>query len=99
MRRCAFAILVVLLSLLIGVQAAEPPEVPQQAVIAKEDSRDAKLATARIKLPKGLQADLFAAEPLLANPVSFCFDLKGNIYVAETYRLHDGMTDNRGDTD
>jgi quinoprotein glucose dehydrogenase len=50
----------------------------------------------RMRLPDGLHADLFAAEPLLANPVSFCFDEKGRVYVAETFRLHDGVTDNRG---
>jgi quinoprotein glucose dehydrogenase len=47
-------------------------------------------------LPDGLKADLFAAEPMLANPVCFCFDEKGRLYVAETFRLHDGVTDNRG---
>src|SRR5947209_6782427 len=50
----------------------------------------------RMTLPAGLKADLYAAEPLLANPVSFCFDEKGRLYVAETFRLNDGVTDNRG---
>jgi quinoprotein glucose dehydrogenase len=32
---------------------------------------------------------------LLANPVSIAFDEKGRCFVAETYRLHHGVTDNR----
>jgi quinoprotein glucose dehydrogenase len=48
-----------------------------------------------MQVPAGLKAELHAAEPLLANPVAFCFDEQGRIYVAETFRLHKGVTDNR----
>ena len=99
MKRNVVAFLLTLLVFLVAIQAVEPPDARKQAVIADEASRDGKLASARIKLPKGLLADLFAGEPFLANPVSFCFDLKGNIYVAETYRMHSGVTDNRGHMD
>jgi quinoprotein glucose dehydrogenase len=50
---------------------------------------------ARIRVPSGLKIDLFAAEPLLANPVAFCFDEKGACFVAETFRIQQGVTDNR----
>lgn len=43
----------------------------------------------------GFKVDLVAAEPLLANPVSFTFDERGRIYVAETFRLHAGVGDIR----
>src|SRR5690349_14277737 len=36
-----------------------------------------------------------AAEPHLANPVAICTDEKGRWYVAETFRLHKGVTDIR----
>src|SRR5262245_36684103 len=68
---------------------------PVEAKIAPA-SKEAQQATGRIRVPKGLKVELFAAEPLLANPVAFCFDEKGRCYVAETYRLHKGVTDNRG---
>jgi quinoprotein glucose dehydrogenase len=42
-----------------------------------------------------LKIELFAAEPLLANPVAFCIDEKGRFYVAETFRLGAGVTDTR----
>jgi quinoprotein glucose dehydrogenase len=56
-------------------------------------------ALARIRVPAGLRADLFAAEPLLANPVCFSIDHKNRFYVAETFRLHAGVTDIRGHMD
>lgn len=50
----------------------------------------------RFKLPKGFQASLWAAEPQLANPVAFCFDSLGRMYVAETFRQEtEGVPDNR----
>lgn len=50
----------------------------------------------RFRVPKGFKVELVAAEPLLANPVAFCVDHQGRFYVAETYRLHAGVTDIRG---
>src|SRR5262252_233443 len=58
-------------------------------------SNEAQQAIQHFSLPKGVQASVWAAEPLLANPVSFCFDEKGRCYVAETFRLGHGVTDNR----
>ncbi|MFO0946555.1 MAG: PVC-type heme-binding CxxCH protein [Planctomycetota bacterium] len=52
-------------------------------------------AIRRIKAPGGLKVSLFAAEPLLANPVTFCTDNRGRFFVAETFRHHAGVTDAR----
>src|SRR5262245_60606410 len=59
-------------------------------------SDEARQALGHFTLPRGVEAGVWAAEPLLANPVSFCFDEKGRCYVAETFRLGHGVTDNRG---
>jgi quinoprotein glucose dehydrogenase len=59
-------------------------------------SDEAKRAIRSFRVPKGLEVELFAAEPLLANPVAFCVDEKGAFYVAETFRLGAGVTDTRG---
>jgi quinoprotein glucose dehydrogenase len=61
-------------------------------------TRQAEQAIGRFKVPDGLKVELFAAEPLLANPVAFCFDEHGRIYVAETHRIGNGngIEDNRG---
>ncbi len=53
-------------------------------------------AMSRIRLPKGFQISLFAAEPMLANPVTFCLDNLNRVYVIETYRLNAGAEDDRG---
>src|SRR5262249_41651223 len=58
-------------------------------------SQEPQQAMKRIRVPAGVKVELFAAEPLLANPVAFCFDEKGRCYVAETYRIQHGVTDNR----
>ena len=59
-------------------------------------SDDAKKAIRSFRVPKGLNVELFAAEPLLANPVAFCIDEKGVFYVAETFRHSAGVPDTRG---
>lgn len=52
-------------------------------------------AIKQFKLDEGLSIDLWAAEPLLANPVSIATDEKGRWFVAETFRLHAGVSDIR----
>ncbi|VTS02024.1 PVC-type heme-binding CxxCH protein [Tuwongella immobilis] len=58
-------------------------------------SDEALKAIPRFQMPANLQASVWAAEPLLAQPVAFCIDEKGRIYVAETFRHSNGVTDNR----
>ncbi len=58
-------------------------------------TKDAELAIQGFRKAKGLTIDLFAAEPLVANPVAFCVDEHNRLYVAETYRYHAGVTDTR----
>ncbi len=60
-----------------------------------EASEDAAQAIKRMKLPDGLVMKLWAAEPMLANPVAFNFDEKGRIFVAETYRYRSSVLDIR----
>ena len=62
-------------------------------------SDEAEAAIKRFRVPKGLKVELAAAEPLLANPVAFSIDEHGRFYVAETFRLHAGVTDIRGHMD
>jgi quinoprotein glucose dehydrogenase len=71
---------------------------PYVGRVAKK-SDEWKKTLQRMQLPAGVQADLWAAEPHVANIVSFAFDEKGRCYVAETFRLHAGVTDNRGHRD
>jgi quinoprotein glucose dehydrogenase len=82
-------------SLLLG---AAPPVKPYRPHVARA-SDEGKRALKRIQVPKGLTVDLWAAEPMLANPVIFCIDHNNRFYVAETFRLGAGVTDIRGHMD
>lgn len=62
-------------------------------------SDEAERALEGFKIPEGFRVELWAAEPLLANPVAFCLDEQGRVYVAETFRQKKGVEDNRDHMD
>src|SRR6185312_15545154 len=51
--------------------AQEPPRSPADTVKA-------------LQLPPGFTATLFAGEPDIVQPISFCFDDRGRLWVAES---------------
>ncbi len=57
---------------------------------------DTTAAVSGFTLPEGMTMTAAAAEPLVANPVAFCLDEQGRIYVCETFRQSRGVEDNRG---
>jgi len=81
----------------IAVLPAQDPktEKPYEPTVVPA-SNEPTLAAKKFRVQKDLNVNLWAAEPMLANPVCFCFDEKGRVYVAETHRLHAGVTDIRG---
>ena len=91
-RRFLFALpLAGLVSLLaFAVPPKDPTEKPA------DPNTDAEKAVKAVTVPKGMTAELWAAEPLMMNPVSFCFDNQGRAYVAETTRFDKGVPDTRG---
>ena len=60
-----------------------------------EASGDAELALKGFVLPEGISGKLIAAEPMLANPVSFTMTNDGRLIVCETFRQEVGVEDNR----
>jgi quinoprotein glucose dehydrogenase len=58
-------------------------------------SDEAVNALQRIKPAAGLEVKLWAAEPMLANPVAFNIDERGRVFVAETYRYRSSTLDIR----
>ena len=66
---------------------------PQPDIAPASD--EAAQAIKRMKVAPGLAIKLWAAEPMLANPVAFNFDEKGRIFVAETYRYRSSVLDIR----
>ena len=88
------ALLGSLLILFILTGFAVPPMNPDAQ--PSKDNPDANGAAKRATVAGGLKATVWAAEPLMANPVSFCFDGQGRAYVAETTRFEHGVPDTRG---
>lgn len=58
-------------------------------------SNEGENAIKSFKHDEGLKIELWAAEPMVANPVAFSQDEKGRWYVAETFRQERGVEDNR----
>lgn len=63
------------------------------------DSGSPEAALKSFSVAPGLQVEVWAAEPLLANPVALTFDDKGRAFVAETHRRRSSVPDIRKNTD
>jgi quinoprotein glucose dehydrogenase len=89
---------------LIALSLVAPPCHAQDALTATPSSTasvaaapdEAVQSIKKFKVPEGFKVDLWAAEPMLENPVAFSFDEKGRAFVCETFRLGDGVDDIRG---
>jgi quinoprotein glucose dehydrogenase len=88
-----FVKLTFLFLLSIAATAAEAQKSYNPYVAPASD--EAQNAIRRFRVPKGFKVELFAAEPLLANPVAFHIDEQGRFFVCETFRALDGVTDIR----
>jgi quinoprotein glucose dehydrogenase len=77
------------------LRADEPTRRGPLAPKIAPESGQAERAMGGFRVPEGMRVSLFAAEPLMANPVAFCFDERGRVYVCETFRQSRGVTDNR----
>jgi quinoprotein glucose dehydrogenase len=98
MRRSAICLSLVFifgLALNVTCQLAADPPLPEYKPFVAPASDEGQKAIKQFRVPAGVETKLWAAEPLLANPVAFCFDETGHCFVAETFRLHHGVTDNR----
>lgn len=107
----ARALLILLMAC--GASAAATTWAPQDTAPAGDDSKAAAAYTPSVKaaseegasrlavfrVGNGLAAHLWAAEPLLANPVCLTLDGQGAVYVGETFRHTDGVLDIRAYTD
>jgi len=85
-------------ALLLAASAPQEPGVaasPEDALIQEAPPDVAALADG-FRVPEGMTVTLWAAEPLLANPVAFDVAADGRVYVAETFRQEtEGVPDDR----
>lgn len=76
-----------------GQSAVGVQEVYDPAVQSASNEGLESLATMRAA--EGIEVELWAAEPMVANPVCLYVANSGEVYVAETFRHHAGVTDIR----
>lgn len=88
------ATLAALASLAVAQHDTATPK-PADALRIAPASQEAQEQIASFQLAPGLACDLLAAEPDLCNIVAFAIDGKGRVYVAETFRINDGVFDTR----
>lgn len=104
MKKSLFASLFYTLAMVSPARAGDERQVEvakQGGFVPKiqEASDEGLNAIKQFKLTEGLKINLWAAEPLLANPVAIATDEKGRWFVAETFRLHAGVSDIRAHMD
>ncbi len=58
-------------------------------------SNEGEVRIKQFRLTPGLKVDLWAAEPMLANPVAFSVDEKGRVFTSETFRYRTSVLDIR----
>src|SRR5438105_1217418 len=80
-----------------GSSARTPLKGPDRIAtpFQRPPSDEWRQAMARFRLQKDCTVELFAAEPLLANPVAFSIDNLGRCFVSETYRYRSSTLDIR----
>ena len=64
-------------------------------LVIRDASNEGAEAIARIKAAPGVEVTLFAAEPMVANPVALYIADDEGVYVVETFRSESGVTDMR----
>ncbi len=60
---------------------------------AQDAPLPARVAAAKMSLPPGFKATLFAGEPDVVQPIGFCFDDRGRVWVAECLSYPNWQTD------
>src|SRR5881392_462322 len=93
--KCLFLAWLMPVGVLVEAQHQQADSRESKAFVAPA-SDEGELAIKKFQGAPGLKVDLWAAEPMLANPVAFNFDEKGRAYVCETFRLNAGVDDIRG---
>ena len=93
------AALLLLAPLAVAAGPADPAE-PERSRVGwappiADASGEAETALSTFTLPEGVTGAVWAAEPLLANPVAIDVDHRGRVFVAETWRQKKGVEDNR----
>ena len=77
-----------------GVRPLVPDDRPTEPTLAPA-SNEGQIRLKQFKHAPSLKVDLWAAEPMLANPVAFSVDEQGRVFTSETYRYRSSVLDIR----
>jgi quinoprotein glucose dehydrogenase len=77
-----------------GFRALVSDDRPIAPVLAPNSS-EGEVRIRQFKLPSGVKVELWADEPMLANPVAFSVDERGRVFTSETYRYRTSVLDIR----
>ncbi|GAB3987318.1 hypothetical protein GCM10028807_07080 [Spirosoma daeguense] len=64
------------------------------AKLGDDDKHDPKYAVGSLNIAPGLEATLFAAEPMLTNPTNIDVDARGRVWVCEAYNYRPAINGN-----
>ncbi|AUD03185.1 PVC-type heme-binding CxxCH protein [Spirosoma pollinicola] len=64
------------------------------AQLSDDDKHDPKYAVGSLNVAPGLEATLFAAEPMLKNPTNIDVDARGRVWVCEAYNYRPAINGN-----
>ncbi|WP_080059197.1 PVC-type heme-binding CxxCH protein [Spirosoma aerolatum] len=64
------------------------------AQLSDDDKHDPKYAVGSLNVANGLEATLFAAEPMLTNPTNIDVDARGRVWVCEAYNYRPAINGN-----
>ncbi|GAB2573322.1 hypothetical protein GCM10027190_24200 [Spirosoma areae] len=64
------------------------------AQLSDDDKHDPKYAVGSLNVAPGLEATLFASEPMLTNPTDIDVDAKGRVWVCEAYNYRPAVNGN-----
>ena len=64
------------------------------AQLSDDDKHDPKYAVGSLNVAPGLEATLFAAEPMLTNPTNIDVDARGRVWVCEAYNYRPAVNGN-----
>lgn len=70
--------------------------VPNPAKPTAIANADAQKAVAGMRLTQGFQAQLIAAEPTVKQPIAFCMDDRGRLWIAEAYSYPNKQPEGKG---
>lgn len=74
--------------------ASQPYLASLFASLSDDDKHDPKYAVGSLNIAPGLEATLFASEPMLTNPTNIDVDAKGRVWVCEAYNYRPSINGN-----